>query len=254
MKSPESTIPDPDTSAEQANVLALESKIEQIEEWQKVLRTAIEKGDFDTQKIATEKLREELANAKKLQAKIEGRIESPENMLSIDRTINLVDDFLKKSEEEGGLGIGWLDAEKPIDESDDRNEGLTEIDLSKVKLDINWLPEGKSSLGGEKRLEALKGEKDVIRLDLFTLASLWKLFKSDPKEFEQKLTIIAEANSLKLEDLKKKAIFFDGTILKSSDGSRRALYLYWDGSEWDWDDGRLDLGWGDRSPSLVLAS
>ena len=56
------------------------------------------------------------------------------------------------------------------------------------------------------------------------------------------------------EDLKKKAIFFDGTIIRDSDGRRSALYLDWGGGEWFWSRSNLDDDWNDSLPSLVLAS
>jgi len=217
------------------------------------MQEAIKTGHLEE----TIKLKEQLEKeVKDLGEKVEAA-ESPENILKIDRTINLVDDFLKKSRTEGGLGIDWLDAEKPIDESDDRNEGLTEIDLFKVKLHTSWLPEGQPLLGGEERLEALKSKStEIIRLDLCVLASMWKLFHGTDdqyQQFEKKLTVIAEANNLELSNLKQNVMFFDGTILKVLGGGRRALYLYWDGSGWDWGNGNLAHDWGKVSPSLVLA-
>jgi hypothetical protein len=180
-----------------------------------------------------------------------------ENMLEIDRSFNLVEDFLKKPQTEGGFDLIWLDSENPIAESDIRNEGLTEIDLSKVKLDVSWLPKGKTSVHGERRLDTLKANSsEFIRLDLFVFASLWKLLKGNEeqkKEFENKLTIIAEANGMKFEDLREKVIFFDGTIIRDSDGGRYALYLRWISSKWDWNSSNLGPGWNDGSTSLVLA-
>jgi hypothetical protein len=209
-------------------------------------------------------IRDDLSAALKLSEEVEsGLLEMeealpcPENILEIDRSINLID-FLTKPKTEGGLGIDWLDSENPIVESDVRNEGLTEIDLFKVRLDMSWLPEGKSSVLGVERLEALKAKSnEFIRLDLFVIASLWKLLKGSEeqkKEFENKLNIIAEVNGLKPDDLKEKYIFFDGTIIRSSQGFRGALFLLWGETGWRFTRNDLDNGWlGDLNPSLVLA-
>ena len=228
-------------------------KLEKLRELQTKLdqeiQEAIRVGKIDEARNLYDILRKGLID-------LEDQFEATEeNILSIDRSLNIVEDFLRKTIEEGGLGIRWLDSENPIAEVDSHNEGLTKIDLSKLKLDTSWLPEGESSINGEKRLEALKSkDSEQIRLDLYVFASLWKLFKTEIKEFEQKLNIIAEANSLTLDDLKKKAIFFDGTIIMDSGGHRRALYLKWDGSEWYCNRNFLGDDWNGNRPSLVLAS
>jgi hypothetical protein len=191
-----------------------------------------------------------------------------ENILEIDRSINLVE-FLKKPTSEGGLGIDCLDSEKPIDESDERNDGLIEIDLSKVRLDTEWFrDELKNEDGyvlGEKRLEDLK-KRDTIRLDLFVFASLWKLLQGNEeqkKEFENKLTIIAKANGVKFDDLKKMYyIVFDDTIISRispfiprEPGSRNTLYLRWRReSGWRWGIYTVDVDWDGNMSSLVLKS
>jgi hypothetical protein len=184
----------------------------------------------------------------------------PEYILEIDRSFSIVDDFLKKPKTEGGLGIEWLGSKNPIAESEERNEGLTEIDLSKVRLDTGWFRDELKDKDGYvfavKRLEDLK-KRDIICLDLFVFASLWKLLKGteeQKKEFENKLTIIAEANGTKLDDLKKKCLSFDGTIIRDMDGDRHMLSLYWKGSGWGWDIDSRRGSLGDRRPSLVLTS
>ena len=254
MSSPETISFTPEEIAMRESVLLLEEHISKIEDLRNQLHQALAENDTVKQTALTAELQREISTAKRLQAKIEGK-ESPENILSIDRSIDLVKDFLRKPKAEGGLGMSSLDEENPIAESDIHNEGLMEIDLSKVLLDTSWLPKGETSIKGEKRLEALKSKDSAqIRLDLYVFASLWKLFKTDLKEFEQKLTVIAEANSLTIDDLKKKAIFFDGTIIRGSGGGRSALCLYWDGSGWVWNRTWLGNGWRGSNPSLVLAS
>ena len=248
MKSPgvAPSVPKPE---ETQSITALESALIIIEDLHGKLTEALSTDNFQAQRELTEKLQSELDKAKKIQRKLEGK----ETILSVDRTINLVD-FLKKPESEGGLDIKWLDPTNPIAESDPNNEGLTEIDLTKVSLDTSWLPEGKTYIKGEARLTALKSKDSTqTRLDLYVFASLWKLYKTDPTSFEEKMKIIAETSSITIEDLKKKLLFFDGTIVRGSDGERRALYLSWDGSSWVWDSRGLLNEWNDDSPSLVLA-
>jgi hypothetical protein len=215
-------------------------------------------------------IRDNLPAALKLSEEVESRLlemeetlPCPENILEIDRGINLVD-FFKKPETEGGFGChnDWLDSENPIVESDERNEGLTEIDLSKSRLDAGWyrdeLQDRYGNVPGEKRLKDLK-KRDNIRLDFFVFASLWKLLKGSEeqkKEFGQKLTAIAEANSLKLDDLILKNIVFDGTILKSMNGDSYMMCLRRDIAS-GWEGGRCDIDdsyWNKYKPSLVLAS
>ena len=211
-------------------------------------------GDFTTIKQL-----DEGGELEKKLLELEEVLPCPENILEIDRNLNLVD-FLTKPETEGGLGIDWLDSENPIVESDKQNEGLTEIDLSKVRLDTEWfrdeLKKENEYVTGEKCLEDLK-KRDVIRLDLFVFASLWKLLKGNEeqkKEFENKLTIIAEANGMKLDDLKMEFLFFDGMIIRGLYGECGPMYLHWFNLEWGWKSPSNSLDRSDDSPSLVLVS
>jgi hypothetical protein len=171
------------------------------------------------------------------QEEIEGLTENPENILEIDRTADVIE------------FTGWSGAEIENKDTDKSSIELTEIDISKLKLDTSWLG-GESILNGEKRLEALK-KSGKIRLDAQILIALTKLPK---EELNRKMEILAEANEISLEDLKKKYIFFDGTIIRDSGGNRGALCLGWDGSEWHWNYDSLDNDWNDSNPSLVLAS
>lgn len=175
-------------------------------------------------------------DAKKKELGMES-ISSSESILKIDRKADVIEFTL------------WGGAKIEDKDTDTRSIALTEIDMSKLKLDTSWLL-GKSSQGGEKRLESLKASGD-IRLDVQILIALKKL---PPEELNKKMEILATTNKISIDDMKKKAIFFDGTIIKQSDGDRYALYLGWDGESWGWRSDYLGFGWYGSSPSLVLAS
>jgi hypothetical protein len=49
-------------------------------------------------------------------------------------------------------------------------------------------------------------------------------------------------------------IFFDGTVLRRSDGDRYVLYLYWGDGQWRWHVRWLVYGWDGNRPSAALAS
>ena len=122
---------------------------------------------------------------------------------------------------------------------------------------MSWLPEGESSVDGGMRLASLMAKSnEFIRLDLFVLAALWKLLKGNEEQkedFENKMSILAKVNGLKIEELYKCFISFDGTIVRNSGGTRYLIYLHCEGG-WGWGAGRESLQTGiDKShPSLVL--
>jgi len=198
------------------------------------MQEAIKTGHLDE----AIKLKEQLEKGvNDLREKVEAA-ESPENMLSIDRTADVI------------KFTSWNGVKKIEDKyTDIRSTALTEIDLSKVKLDTSWLG-GEKSVNGEQRLEALKASGN-IRLDAQVLITLINL---PQEELNKKMEIIAgaEANKISLDDFKKKVIFFDGTIIRDSDDRRHALCLHWGGSEWIWTSINIGLSLDDGYPSLVL--
>jgi hypothetical protein len=128
-----------------------------------------------------------------------------------------------------GLGEGWK-----IAEQDAQSLAITEVDISKISLETT-LKEGETSVGGEEKQKRLKSAKHV-RLDAAVFQAFWENQGMIPEEWK-----------------KAGLIFFDGTILLSSRGSRCVLSLYWLGSQWHW--GRwLVNDFDSRSPSAVLAS
>jgi len=198
------------------------------------MQEAIKTGHLDEAIKLKEQLEREVND---LREKVEGT-ESPENILKIDRTA----DILKFA--------AWDEATIEDQDTDTRSTALTEIDLSKVKLDTSWLDGGFES-SGEGRLEALKASGN-IRLDAQILITLLNLPK---EELNKKMEIIAgaEANKISIEDLKKREIYFDGTIIRIPGVGRLAFSLRWGGDGWVWNNSNLGNGWHAHLPSLVLA-
>jgi hypothetical protein len=83
------------------------------------------------------------------------------------------------------------------------------------------------------------------------------------KELENGKLVLLNANILDYlldhpemipDSWKGKAIFFWGTVYRSSDGDLRVRCLYWDGGRWGWHCGWLGLVWCFSGPAAVLAS
>lgn len=126
------------------------------------------------------------------------------------------------------------------EEQDERALDLTEVDISKIRLET-MLKSGEVSVGGEERLERLK-KAGHIRLDVKIFQILWENQSLIPEEWKEK----TNGNTT--------FIFFDGTILRGPVGDRGVLCLCWSGGEWDWDGDWLGDGFGADDPSAVLAS
>ena len=144
-----------------------------------------------------------------------------------------------------------LDRSKPFDpatfvgkswsiaEEDESSLKLTEIDLTRVRLE-SMLEEGETSVQGEKKLERLKAAKH-IRLDAKVFLTLWENQNLIPESWKEK----TNGNTT--------FIYFDGTVLRDSDGRRYILCLCWLDGRWRWDYYWLDYGWYADNPSAVLA-
>ncbi len=133
------------------------------------------------------------------------------------------------------IGEGWS-----IVEEDERSLALGEVDLTKVNFET-MLKERESSVVGEEKLKRLK-DAGHIRLDAKVFQTLWENQHLIPASWKEP----TNGNTT--------YVFFDGTILRNSRGSRCVLCLYWDDGEWDWRYGWLDDKWDARYPSAVLAS
>jgi len=126
------------------------------------------------------------------------------------------------------VGKGWT-----IDEQDERSLQLTEIDLSAVLLEHMLRPEDNGLVQGEEKLKRLK-KAGHVRLDAAVFKALW------------------DNQHLIPESWKGKYVYFDGTVLRSPDGSRRVL-CFCVGSRWGWRCSWLGHYWNDGCPSAVLA-
>lgn len=129
---------------------------------------------------------------------------------------------------------------KGKEDQDKRALDLTEVDISKIRLET-MLRSGEASVGGEERLERLK-KAGHIRLDVKIFQILWENQSLIPEEWKEK----TDGNTT--------FIFFDGTILRYPRGDRCVLYLYWSVGKWCWLCYWLDYSFDAHSPSAVLAS
>ncbi len=126
------------------------------------------------------------------------------------------------------------------DETDARSTLLTELDLTKVEL-RTMLSDGETYVKGEEKLKRLKSS-GLVCLDADIFLTLWENQHLIPESWKEKVG----GNT--------RYIFFDGTVLRLSDGSRCVLDLYWYDGQWRWGVHWLDGGWGGSYQSAVLAS
>lgn len=133
------------------------------------------------------------------------------------------------------LGKGWS-----IDEQDERSLALTEIDLTKVHLET-MLEQGERSIKGEEKLRRLK-KAGHICLDAKIFQTLWENQILIPERWKEKTNGSTTY------------IYFDGTVLRSPDGDRYVLCLFWHDGQWGWHCGWLGPDWHAPAPSAVLAS
>lgn len=146
------------------------------------------------------------------------------------------------------IGAGWSVWRGPADgdgltgeeEQDPRSLALTELDLTKVKLET-CLCKDEPSVTGEERLRRLR-EAGRIRLD----AKVFETFRRNPYLIPKQWKEKTNGNIT--------YVFFDGTVLRSPDGRRFTLCLYWRDGQWRWDYRWLDRGRSAFRPSAVLAS
>ncbi len=146
------------------------------------------------------------------------------------------------------IGPGWSFWRGPADgnglegepEQDSRSLALTEVDLSKVLLEVHLNP-SETHTTGEERLGRLT-VANRIRLDLGVFKTLWDnkaLISASWKEKTNGNTTY---------------IFFDGQVLRSPSGKRYTLCLCWLGGKWRRDCRWLGYDRGAGDPSAVLAS
>lgn len=147
------------------------------------------------------------------------------------------------------IGEGWTFWRGPADgnglegdlEQDSRSLALTEVDISKILLEVHL--NGKETYTtGEERLKRLIAT-DRIRLDLGVFKTLWDNKALIPTRFKEK----TNGNTT--------YIFFDGQTLRDPNGKRCTLCLFLGGDgAWYWYVDWLDDRRRVNNPSAVLAS
>ena len=113
------------------------------------------------------------------------------------------------------------------------DQSLGKIDVKDIELYLSDEQKNGGYIKGEELLEELKDKKPLN-------SAVLKYLLDNPKHIP--------------EEWKGKYVYFWGTILRSSVGSRRVLCLCYRGSQWDWHFAWLVDDWIDFSPSAVLAS
>lgn len=154
-------------------------------------------------------------------------------IINIDRT---------KSFDLAFIGKDWNIWKGPADgsglegeeEQDTCSMALLKVDLTKVRFETT-LKSNETSVTGEERLKRLK-KVGHIRLDIKVFQMLWENQLLIPESWKE-----------------KGYIFFDGTVLRYSNGRRSVLCLYWQGGAWSRSVRWLDGGRSANDPSAVLA-
>jgi hypothetical protein len=114
-----------------------------------------------------------------------------------------------------------------------RVKGVMEFDPSKIVLHLDE---------GQKEGKAIEG--NMLR----------KSLKNVPVYGAQLLDFYLANSHLIPEEWKGKAVFFWGTIYRSSDNSLCVRYLYWNGMNWYWRNYWLDREWYYNLPATRSAS
>lgn len=130
------------------------------------------------------------------------------------------------------IGSGWS-----VEKQDEETQVLTEINLTKVKLE-STLVKDEQNVKGEDRLVRLK-EKKCIRLNARVFKYFWENQQFIPDKWKEKSNGIT------------KVYFFDGTVLLDTLGKRCVLCLYWGNSLWEWSFNWLDRSFDVNNPSVV---
>lgn len=170
---------------------------------------------------------------------------SASGIITIDRTTPFDPAKFK------GLGKGWTIWKGPAsgdglegeEDQDSRSLAIAELDLSKIRLEHMLTEDELKSDSPYVNGEVKQGRlKDHIRLDAKILQTFWENKHLIPEVWKKK----TNGNIT--------CVFFDGTILRSPDGNRDVLCLYWDYGEWHWNYNWLDNDFNANNPSAVLAT
>lgn len=147
------------------------------------------------------------------------------------------------------IGAGWSIWKGPKDgdglsgeeQQDARSLQITELDLSRIRFE-HCLEGSEKRITGETKLARQKrDERKFIRVDAQIAQALFQ-----------------EPGHRTLEWIRNelKRTWFDipGTELRSPNGSRCILSLYWGGDRWCWFYHYLGNAWDAENPSLLLAN
>ena len=147
------------------------------------------------------------------------------------------------------IGAGWSIWRGPAngnglegdEDRDSRAATLAQVELNQVQL-VTCLKKNEPVTTGEERLKRLQAD-DRIRLDENAFQAFWENREQLPARFKERVN-----GNIQF-------IFFDGVVLRRSDGRRVTLCLYFDSDgSWLWNYRWLGFDRGVRSPSAVLAS
>ena len=136
--------------------------------------------------------------------------------------------------------VKFLDKGWSIVEEDERSLALTEVDLTKVRLET-MLRDGETNIRGEEHLKMLK-KAGCVRLDAKVFQTLWENQGLIPESWKERIN----GNILN--------IHFTGTELLRPEGSRCVLSLYWYYGHWPWNGRWLGRDWNVYDLSVVLVS
>ncbi|MBI3251675.1 MAG: hypothetical protein HYZ62_02055 [Candidatus Andersenbacteria bacterium] len=147
------------------------------------------------------------------------------------------------------FGKGWTMWKGPADgtgldgeeEWDERSRALPQFDPAKVVLE-HCLKEGENSIKGEEKLKRLRAEfTALIRLD----PQLGYALVQEPRQRTLEWMRI---------NLDLTWIDLPGGVLRSPDGRRFFLYVYFDDERWECSCFWLEFGWRRQHRSGLLAS
>jgi hypothetical protein len=129
------------------------------------------------------------------------------------------------------IGDGWSAAEE-----DERANQFTEFDVNAITL-VSCLDKNEQQPIGEQCLKLLK-QTPYVRLGGRAFLALWENQNLIPEDWKEPFLFV----------------FFDGLILRHSNGNRYSLYLSWNAGKWQWYSCWLGNTRSASNRSVVLAT
>ncbi len=193
--------------------------------------------------------------------------------------------FVVSTGDEGSFSIGQMSQlAKALKSSGFTPGDITKLGQCKNLADIRGIPYGTHELrqmkyiidcdadpfipNGMEVVEHHKGGQlewnaEKILLYLSKLQRIGKYIEGNNLRKELEDMPVLNANVLDYllahpefipEEWKGKAVFFWGTIYHNSGGDLCVRYIRWNGSQWDWDDNRLDDGFYSDNSAVLRAN